>query len=334
MRKASDRVPGSYNRFMRAFITGASGFLGHNLLQVLLARGWSVTALQRTDTPLPGAAVRRGDLHDAASVAVAMPDDVDAVFHVAGDVSMWKRDAARQWATNVDGTRNVVEAARSRKAKRFIFTSAAGTYGLRNDVFDELATKDGDSAGVPYLSSKLAAERLVLESGLDAVIMNPGHIVGPHDTKSWSHALLDLRDGKMSGAPPGRGTFCHAVRVAEAHEVAARQGRRNQNYLLGGEAATYGEAMAIAARLVGARAPSTVAAPILRMVARAGDLASVFTGTAPAVSPQLARILVGKMEFRSDRAMAELGYEPASLEQMFDDAAKWFRSEGLLASPG
>lgn len=315
---------------MNAFLTGGTGFLGQNLLDVLLARGWQVTAMARVPgAARPGVTWVGGDLLDAASVERAMPAQVDAVFHVAGDVSMWRPTRAAQWALNVEGTRAVLEAARTKRAKRVVLTSAAGVYGLHAEPFDETSPKAGGSTGVGYLQSKLAAEQLAFDSGLDVVVLNPGHIIGRYDTRSWSRTLLDLRDGTLSGAPPGRGTFCHATRVAEAHEVAARRGRAGANYLLGGADATYGEAMAVAAGLMGVKAPPTVPALVLRAVARAGDVLSRITRRAPAITPELAVILTGLLVFSSARATAELDYRSTALAEMYGDAKTWLETRGM-----
>ena len=118
-----------------AFVTGGTGFLGLNLIEQLIAQDWHVTALHR-----PGSDIRllsqfpvqrvEGDILDPDSLRRAMPQGVDAVFHVAADISMWSGHAARQTRINVEGTRNVVEAALQAGAKRLVHTSTWNTYGI------------------------------------------------------------------------------------------------------------------------------------------------------------------------------------------------------------
>ncbi|UQA56976.1 NAD-dependent epimerase/dehydratase family protein [Polyangium aurulentum] len=314
---------------MQAFVTGATGFLGQNLSDVLLERGWAVTALVRAPSAAAhlarrGVRLAEGDLADAASVARALPEDVDAFFHVAGDVSMWAPDRQRQWAVNVDGTQACVDAARARRAKRFVLTSTAGVWGLHDAPFDEGTTRSGAVARIPYLASKAEGERRVLDSGLDAVVLNPGHIVGAYDRTGWSNTLELVREGKLAASPPGRGTFCHARRVAEAHESAARLGRAGERYLLGGADAAYAEVTALCARLLGiATTPRTAPGFVLKTVARLADAGSRISRKPPPITPALATILCGTLTFRSDKAQRELGYAPSTLEAMFADALAW-----------
>src|SRR5512139_2269299 len=101
------------------FVTGATGFVGLNLVEQLLARGWRVIALHRAGSDLKYLARMRaeravGDVTDADSLMRALPEGVDAVFHVAGDVSLWSRRNAAQDRINIEGTRNMVGAALAR----------------------------------------------------------------------------------------------------------------------------------------------------------------------------------------------------------------------------
>ena len=118
-----------------AFMTGATGFIGRNLAEALVAAGWRVTALHRprSDTgalAALGVDLAEGDILMPESLERAMPEAVDAVFHVAADTSMWSRHDARQTRVNVDGTRNVLAAARARGARRLVHTSTWNVYGL------------------------------------------------------------------------------------------------------------------------------------------------------------------------------------------------------------
>ena len=113
---------------MLAFVTGATGFIGLNLIEQLTAAGWNVVALHRQSsdlTYLQRFDVRRvvGDIADIAAVERAMPEEVDAVFHTAADLSSWSRNNERQTRTNILGTHNVVATALKRGAKRFVHTS-------------------------------------------------------------------------------------------------------------------------------------------------------------------------------------------------------------------
>ena len=121
-----------------AFVTGAAGFLGRHLVEVLSRDGWRVIAFclptDRVDVLRPVADVVLGDITDAGSVRAAIPKGVDAIFHAAGDTSTWSRHAARQHTVNVVGTTNVIEAALQRSAARLIYTSSISAYGYQPGV--------------------------------------------------------------------------------------------------------------------------------------------------------------------------------------------------------
>src|SRR5260370_20153298 len=117
-----------------AFVTGATGFVGLNLVEELVRQGWQVTALHRVESDLAElggfpVTLMPGDITDAASLRAAMPEDVYAVFHVAGNTNLWSRRNARQTRENVEGTRNVVETAGGGTAKKLVLTPSIAAYG-------------------------------------------------------------------------------------------------------------------------------------------------------------------------------------------------------------
>ncbi|MEM6730469.1 MAG: NAD-dependent epimerase/dehydratase family protein, partial [Myxococcota bacterium] len=184
----------------QAFLTGATGFLGQNLVEQLRAAGWSITAVHRASSkvePLKRFDVDCvvGDLLDAESLAAGMPEGVDAVFHVAGNTSIWRRHAAIQTRDNVEGTAAVLDAARRRGAKRFVYTSSWVTFGLEHAEIDESTPQTGQLARDNYSRSKHAAEQRVLDSGLDAVVLNPAHILGRYDRGNWSRFVTMVDQG-------------------------------------------------------------------------------------------------------------------------------------------
>ena len=151
-----------------AFVTGATGFIGMNLIEELIDQGWNVTALHRPSSNL--SYLRRfpiqlavGDIEDISRLEIAMPQEVDVVFHVAADVSFWRRNAARQTRTNVQGTRHVVEAALRRGAKKLVHTSSSIVYGLQNPGYDETAPRPGRGSWFNYMHTKTLAEDEVRE---------------------------------------------------------------------------------------------------------------------------------------------------------------------------
>jgi dihydroflavonol-4-reductase len=135
-----------------AFVTGATGFVGLNLVEALLAQGWRVLALHRAGSELKYLARMQaervtGDVTDAESVRRALPPQVDAVFHVAGDTNLWSRRNARQDRINIEGTRNMIEAALARRARRFLHTSSISAWGLQRGRLDERTSQKGSAPG-------------------------------------------------------------------------------------------------------------------------------------------------------------------------------------------
>ena len=146
-----------------AFVTGATGFLGLNLVEQLTEAGWAVMALHRASSELRHLSrfeVDRveGDLTDPASLQRALPAGLDAVFHLAADTSMWSRHNARQSAINVTGTANILAAARAAKARRFVHTSTWNTYGLEQGKISEASPQRGGASWINYNRSKFEAE--------------------------------------------------------------------------------------------------------------------------------------------------------------------------------
>ena len=322
-----------------AFVSGATGFVGLNLVEALLARGWRVLALHRAGSDLQY--LRRlpaervvGDVTDASSLRRALPPDVDAVFHVAGDTSQWSGANARQSRVNVDGTRNMVGAALERRARRFVHTSSISAYGQIRGRIDERAAQLGGVSPVNYQRSKYLAEQAVragIERGLDAVILNPAGILGPYDTRSWARLFFLVAEGRLPGVPPGRTSFCHVREVALAHIAAAERGRSGENYLLGGTDARYQELLREIGDALGKPIPARVTPGwALHAAARVAALWSRVTGRQPTLTPEAAAAVTRELTCDCTKAVHELGLRAVPLRDMVLDCARWLAAEGLL----
>src|SRR5579859_729718 len=270
-----------------AFVTGGTGFLGRHIVEQLTELGWGVVALHRPTSDVRhlkayGAELAPGSITDAKSLIRAMPEGCDAVFHVAGNTSLWSGGDAQQTLENVDGTRHVVQASIARKARRLIHTSTEGAWGEQHVVpFDETATSNALASSINYERTKYLAELEVekgIARGLEACIMCPAHIIGKYDASQWARLTLLVARGKLPGVTPGTGTWAHATQVARAHVVAVDKGRSGERYLLGGAWETYLEAVRIIGELTGKRVPRR-ATPlwVLRALGRLSQWASAFT---------------------------------------------------------
>ena len=325
-----------------AFVSGGTGFVGRHVVEQLTELGWRVVALHRPSSDVRhlaayGAELRVGSITDPESLARAMPEGCDAVFHVAGNTSLWSGGDAEQTRENVDGTRFMVEAALAKKAKRFIHTSTEGAWGEQPDVFDETATSNALSSPINYERSKYLGEREVdagIARGLQACVMCPAHVVGKYDTSQWARMIVLVQRGKLPGVPPGKGTWAHATQVAKAHVAAVDRGRSGARYLLGGAWETYLEAIQIIGRLTGKKVPARpMPVPLIRALGRVSQWASYVTRRAPTVTPEIALGLSRPPHlFKSDRAVRELGYEAVPLEEMLRESYEWLKDQGLLGA--
>ncbi|HYM29921.1 MAG TPA: SDR family oxidoreductase [Candidatus Cybelea sp.] len=322
-----------------AFVTGGTGFVGINLIDELNRQGWKVTALHRQSSDLTyikrfTADLVEGSITDAVSLARAMPANVDAVFHVAGNTNFWSRRNAEQTRENVEGTRNVVAAALEKRAKRLIVTSSISAYGIQKGEITEATPSNAAQSWINYQRTKWLAEeeaRKGIKAGLPAVIMNPGAIVGPYDFGGWSRIFQIIAEGKLPGVPPGGISCGHVREVVRAHIAAVERGKIGENYLLAGTGASYAEMFGIIGELVGKPVPKRLLpAPMLRIMAQAQAALAAITGKPPQLTPEMAATLAKSNLCPSRKAQAELGYRVVPLRTMLQDCYDWMVADGRL----
>ena len=329
---------------MQAAITGATGLLGSNLAIQLLDKGHAVRCTYRGKSP-PGHlrefAIEwvRGDLDDPESLQKAFTG-CDVVFHCAALISFFRRPTPETIKTNVDGTRNVIEAVRKAGVKRLIHCSSVVTCAISTDGQPVDETKPWNFAdfGVDeaYSVTKRHAEELVLAEvgrGLDAVIVNPCYMFGPYDPKpSSGRLIIELVHRKVPGCTTGMNNFVDVRDVARGMIAAWQRGRTGERYILGGQNLSYRDAFHIIARAAGVKPPAfTLPQALAQAAGWLGDATQRITGREAMVNSVTVRYsyLTGYI-FSSDKARRELGYEPGPLEPAIRDAIAWFRSRGML----
>lgn len=322
-----------------AFVTGATGFVGLNLVEQLLDQRWRVTAMHRKDSDLSELSrfkVERvvADITDKSSLKNIVPKNVDCVFHVAGNTSLWAKSHAEQLRVNIKGTRNMVRAALDAGARRFVHTSSIVAYGLHGGTITEETPTRGTTAKLNYIRSKALAEREVrrgITQGLKAVIVNPSNILGAYDTANFSRMFRLVKNGRLPAMPPGGGSFCHAREVALAHIAAAERGREGHNYLLGGAQSSYLGLVQQMSRILGVKRRFAVMPPrVLNIYARIEEWVAPLFNREPDVTCDAVELLSQNIYCNSQKAETELGYRPQPLELMLQDCYDWIVAQGTL----
>ncbi len=317
-------------------VTGATGFLGWHVGRKLLEHGHNVRALVRPSSRLRelDAEPVVGDLRDPESLERAAAG-CGLLFHVAADYRLWARDPGEIYRSNVDGTRNVLAAARKAGVERVVYTSTVGCVGIPpGGIGDETSPVGLADMTGHYKRSKFLAEQAALEhagSGFPVIIVNPTAPVGDHDVKPTptGKIILDFLRGAM---PAFVDTGLNLVDVADAaqgHLLACDHGRPGERYILGCQNLTLEQILEKVAAASGRTAPKM---RIPYAVAFGAGVASTawarITGREPRVPLEGVRMARKKMWVSHDKARRELGFEPAPVEGALRRAVEWFRQNG------
>jgi nucleoside-diphosphate-sugar epimerase len=324
-----------------AFVTGGTGFIGLNLVELLVREGWDVTALHRPTSNLRylnrfPIELTEGSITEPESLARGIPQGTDVVFHVAGDTSFWSKQNTRQNAINIDGTRNVVEAAISRGVGTLVHTSSISAWGRVSGTITEETPMLGKDSWINYERSKHLGELEALKGmdrGMKVVVMNPAVVAGPYDATTWGRLFFLLRDNALPAAPPGTITVGHVHEVVAAHLAAVTKGANGERYILGGPEIDTADFIAEIARVSGVeKVPKKAPGFVLKLFGRLSVMAAAWTGKEPDVTPETAEVTSQTgTHFSSEKAMRELGYGSRPVEVAVKDNYEWLVEEGLLA---
>jgi dihydroflavonol-4-reductase len=273
-----------------------------------------------------------GDLRDAASLERAVAG-CELLFHVAADYRLWAKDPRELYRSNVDGTRNLLEAAGRAGVRRVVYTSTVGCIGIpHGGIGDESTPVTLEDMAGDYKRSKFLAEQVALEfarGGMDVVIVNPTAPIGDHDVKPTptGKIVLDFLNGQM---PAFIDTGLNVVDVrdtAGGHLLACERGRTGERYILGSENLTLAQILQKLAAITGKKAPSVRLPYAVAYCAGACSTAwAGLTGTPPRVPMDAVRMARKKMWVSHDKARRELGFEPGGSEVALRRAVEWFRA--------
>jgi dihydroflavonol-4-reductase len=333
---------------VKCFVTGASGFIGSNLVHELPARGHEVKALLRPESEeraLQGVSFERvtGDTSDKAFLTKAMRG-CDWCFHVAASYHLWLSDYAPMYAANVDGTRNVIEAAVAAGCSRIVYTSTVGCIGLptlNNGTIvptDETAPVSEAQMSNHYKLSKWRAEVVARElaaKGAPVVIVNPSAPVGPRDVKPTptGKVIVDFLNRAMPAYLDTGLNWVHVRDVVIGHILAAEKGKVGERYILGNAEGnwTMREAFRALQEITGLPAPKfQIPYGVALAAAHVDEYISRFTRkppTAPLAGVRMARY---KMFFNPAKAIRELNLPQTPPRQALADAVEWFRANAYV----
>jgi len=325
---------------MRVFVTGATGFIGIQLVKRLVSHGDTVHALYRSETKadlirIPGVKFFKGDILDASSLANAMKG-CQAAYHIAAFAGVWAKDPERVFRLNVDGAMNVIEAARKSGTARVVISSTAGILGpSQKDPVHE-STPPPTSFFTLYEESKFRLEQLLLgrkEGNPEVVIVNPTRVYGP-GYLSESNGLTRMIKQYMKGSwrlLPGNGlslgNYVHVEDVVSGHLLAMQKGLAGERYVLGGENISYIQLFQYI-RIASGVKLRLFKVPLWLMLTVAGLMQGIssITGRPPLIVPNLVRKFSLNWIVSSQKAIRELGYEARKAEEGIRQTVQWIQN--------
>jgi dihydroflavonol-4-reductase len=322
-------------------VTGATGHIGANLVRTLRGQGSRVRALifeNSLGLDDPGIETVRGDVRNP-EILNKLFAGADIVYHLAAVISISNGDWDRLESINVKGTRNVVESCLECDIKRLVHFSSihALTQYPKDSAVDETRPLVDSGACPPYDRSKALGEREVrqgIENGLDAIIVNPTGVIGPHDYQLslFGEVLLNLARGRLPALVEGGFNWVDVRDVVEGALKAEKLAPPGAKYLLSGHYATILELARLVEQITGTKPPRMT---LPKWVAKGGaPLMASFsqlTGRRPLYTSVAIETLQGcSVNISHERATRELGYHPRPLKETVYDTLRWYQNAGQL----
>lgn len=323
---------------MTVLVTGGTGVVGSSVVRYLVEAGREVRGLARSRASAEllagmGAYPVRGDIEDASSLASAVAG-CEAVYHIAGLVSFCPRVPERLYEVNVEGTRNVVRAARRAGVRRLVHTSSVVALGETPGTIGSEATRHRGYYLSHYGRSKHQGEMVArAEAGdMEVVVVNPSSVQGAGRTTGTGGLLLMAVNGKFKYLVDTPISIVDTDDCARGHLAAERSGVPGERYVLSGFTITLRQAVALMGDLVGRTyrvrfIPRRALAPLGPVV----NLAGRFVDSVPVCKETLALMRFGA-SYDGSRATRELGLEYSSARETFFRALEFFREQGLTGA--
>jgi dihydroflavonol-4-reductase len=326
---------------MKAFVTGATGFVGSHVARALAEQGADLRLLVRPTSRTENIAELRaeialGDLRDPESLKNVMTG-CEWVFHVAADYRLWVRDPREMYQANVEGTRAIIEAARQSGVRRVVYCSSVATMGFTADgrIADETSPVSLEDMVGHYKRSKFMAEQVALEagrSGRDVVVVNPTTPIGEGDIKPTptGRIIVDFLKRKFPAYVDTGLNLADVKEVARGHLLAMEKAVPGERYILGGENLTLKQILDKLAELTELPSPTARVPHAVAMGFAVFD--QFFTGTLrgkePRATVDAVRMGRKKMFASSAKAEKELGYKVVPVNNALARAIAWFQTHG------
>lgn len=319
-----------------AIVTGANGFIGVNLCNRLKQDHWRVIALVRQgsdSTFLEDMGVEKiyGSITDLEGLKDVFPKKADAVFHLAGVTSQFYKDFETQTKVNVLGTKNMIEVCHSNEIARFIHISSIMAFGLHDGTISETTVSNATEINNNYAATKWEGERLVIEAckkGLNAVVVNPSHIIGPYDKVNIIQLFEAVEENSLPGVPPGSGMFCHVTDVCEAIIQAYEKGESGEKYLIGGVHLSFKNVTdEIQKQLKSTRKIKVIPKWVFKLILPFYSIQSWFTGKEPLLTKGKIEITCENIKCDDSKAIKAFDLKYKSLEEMVSDTLRWKKSQ-------
>jgi dihydroflavonol-4-reductase len=331
-------------------VTGATGFLGSQLVRTLIARGEYVKAFVRPGSNLAALEglpketfkLAVGDIRIEQSVFAAL-SGCTRMYHVAANFKMWDAQRARIVKPAIEGARATLGAARARQLEKIVFTSSAGVLGTTptEELMDEdhvFNLRDPEA----YFAAKVAADEVVNEfrdAGLPIVSVLPASIAGPGDWKPTPNGrlLLEYLKTPPTSHFPVSGGGLNVVDVEDVaigHVLAMERGKVGERYILGGENLSFSQVFETLCDLTGLSEPTAPKSKgLMQFAGRLFELNARFRGGEPRITSRMARDYVDTFSWLSSaKAETELGYSHRPARDALARSVRWFLANGYLSA--
>lgn len=328
---------------IRAFVTGGTGFIGANLVRLLLQSGYAVRSLVRANSSLDNlrdldVEIVKGDLNDPDLWRQMLGCQV--LFHVAAHYSLWQADHEALYRHNVLGTRNVLAAAHQAGIERIVYTSSVAAIGVgaQGEIVDETHQSPVEELIGHYKKSKFLAEQEAMRAaraGLDVVIVNPSTPIGPLDIKPTPTGDIILRflRRQMPFYVDTGLNFIDVRDVARGHLLALEKGQSGDRYILGHQNLSLKQLLDQLAQITGYSAPQhSVPAWLPLSVAWIDERILAPLGKQPSIPLDGVRMADKPMYYNATKAVRELGLPQSPLITALKDAVDWFVTHGYVGS--